>query len=151
MKFLLFIFEFFNSAKNEKKSCNEASAMNMWCVNENVRSVNEKRMPTWKGNMMICVEQLLPQGKRNSYLNVSPERQLKQRYLLIPFTALGYWIEERLIKSLGFLECVVHLFEETINRYTTQDTIPNFNIFMDMGHLRHQTSIINPCKILVLQ
>ena len=31
-----------------KKSCNEASVMNMWFVNENLRSVNEKRMPTLK-------------------------------------------------------------------------------------------------------
>ena len=31
-----------------KKSCNEASVMNMWFVNENVRSVNEKWMPALK-------------------------------------------------------------------------------------------------------
>ena len=30
------------------KSCNETSVMSMWCVNKNVRSVNEKRMPTLK-------------------------------------------------------------------------------------------------------
>ena len=32
--------------KERKKSCNETSVMNMWFVNENVWSVNEKRMPT---------------------------------------------------------------------------------------------------------
>ena len=31
-----------------KKSCNETSVMNIWCVNENVRSANKKRMPTLK-------------------------------------------------------------------------------------------------------
>ena len=120
--------------------------MNMWLVNENVGSVNQKRMPTLKRKHDDMRQTASAQGKRNSRLNLSPERQLKQRYLLIRFTALGYWNEERLIKSLGFLECVVHLFEETINRYMTHDTIPNFTIFREMGRvtfdIRPQSSIL---------
>ena len=105
MKFLLFIFEFFNSAKN-KKSRDQTSVMKVWCVNENVRNLNEKRMPTLKRKHHDLRLKLLLQDKRNSRLNLSPERQLKQRYLLIRFTTLGYWNEERLIKSLEFLECI---------------------------------------------
>ena len=101
-----------------KKSCNETSVMNMWFVNENVRSVNEKRMPTLKRKHDdLRRTASAPGQKRSSHLKLSPEKQLKQRYLLIRFTALGYWNEERLIKSLGFLECVLHLFQKTINRY----------------------------------
>ena len=120
--------------------------MNMWLVNENVGSVNQKRMPTLKRKHDDMRQTASAQGKRNSRLNLSPERQLKQRYLLIRFTALGYWNEERLIKSLGFLECVVHLFEETINRYMTHDAIPKFIIFREMGRvtfdIRPQSSIL---------
>ena len=36
---------------------------------------------------------------------------------------------------------MLHLFEETINRYVTQDRIPNCIIFREIGHLRHQISI----------
>ena len=32
---------------------------------------------------------------------------------------------------------MVHLLEETLNRYMTQYTIPTFTIFREMGHLRH--------------
>ena len=143
---LLFIFEFFNSAKNEKKvMCKWKCKKCKWKKNANL-----EKETWWFASNSFCCKQFLPQVKRNSRLNLSPERQLKQRYLLISATALGYWNEERLMKSLGFFECVVHLFEETINRYMAQDTIPSFTIFREMGHLRHQTSIINPCKILVL-
>ena len=31
-----------------RKSCSNTSVINMWCVNENVRIVNEKRTPTLK-------------------------------------------------------------------------------------------------------
>ena len=104
MKFLLFIFEFFNSAKN-KNSRNQTSVMKVWCVNENVRNENEKRMPTLKRKHDDLRLTASASGQKKLASKPTPERQLKQRYLLIRFTTLGYWNEERLIKSLGFLEC----------------------------------------------
>ena len=116
----------------------------------------KKECQPWKGNMMICIEQFLLQtasapGQKKLAFKAILRKTAEIEVFLIRFIALDYWNEERLIKSLGFLECVVYLFGETINKYMTQDTIPNLTIFREMGHLRHQTSIINPYKILVLQ
>ena len=97
--------------------------MNLWFVNENVRSVNKKRMPTLKRKHAdLRWTASCPGQKKLAF----KERQLKQRFLLIRFTALGYWNEEHMIKSLGFLEFVVHLFEETLN-FVTLRYIGTFN------------------------
>ena len=54
-------------------------------------SVNEKRMPTLKRKHYdLRRTASAPGQKRSSHLKLSPAKQLKQRYLLIRFTALGY-------------------------------------------------------------
>ena len=125
--------------------------MNMWFVNENVRSVNKKRMPTLKRKHDDLRRTASAPGRKK--LALKPISR-KTAEIEVSFSSFHCFRLLKwglfLIKPLGFLGCVVHLFEKTINRYMTQDTTPNFTIFREMGHLRHQTSIINPCKILVL-
>ena len=147
MKFLLFIFEFFNSAKN-KNSRNQTSVMKVWCVNENVRNVNEKRMPTLKRKHDdLRLTASAPGQKKLASKPISRKAAKTE----VSFNSFHYF---RLLKWRAFDKIFrilgVYLFEETINRDMTQDKIPNFTIFREMGHLRHQISIINPCKILVL-
>ena len=117
----------------------------------NVRSVNEKRIPTLKKNYDDLRQVTSAPGQKKLALKTISRKTAEIDVSIICFTAWGYWNEGRLIKPLAFLECVVNLFEETINRCVTKYKIPNFTILREMGHLRHQTSIVNPCKILFLQ
>ena len=62
----------------------------MWFVNENAISVNEKTMATFKRKHHDLRRTASAPGQKKLGFKPSPERQLKQRYLLIRFTALDY-------------------------------------------------------------
>ena len=113
-----------------------------------MRNLNEKRMPTLKRKHHdLRLTASAPGQKKLASKPISRKTAKAE----VSFNSFHYF---RLLKGRAFDKIFrilgVYLFEETINRDMTQDKIPNFTIFREMGHLRHQISIINPCKILVL-